>query len=192
MECKKHRVNLRKRVINAAIATIAAVMAINATSFDVNAVSVESSYMATYEEIAKTTTVIDITWEEYEALLRMTMAESGYCSYEMMNGCASAAVNQCIQNGCTMTDTLYRPGAFGDGTFSFRDSNGKWRPVELEDINETVVEAVNAALQGEDVTEGAIGFFAPEYCSNKTIAYFYEHISGIVKIENVIFFREWN
>ena len=191
MESKKHRVNLRKRVINAALATIAAAIATSAISFDVEAVPSKDAY-ASYEEIAKTTTVIDITWEEYHALLRMTMAESGYCSYEMMNGCASAAVNQCIQNGCTMEETLYRPGAFGDGTFSFRDSDGAWRPVKLEDINENVVEAVNDALKGEDVTEGAIGFFAPEYCSEETISYFCDHISGLKKIENVIFFREWN
>lgn len=189
-EKTRHRLNYRKGLIKAAILVFAASLATRAMTIDTEAVSIDDAYES-YKEIAQTS-IVDISWEEYKDLLRMTMSESGYCSYDMMNGCASAAINQSIQNECSMEETLYRPGAFGDGTFCFRAPDGKWRPVEMTDINDDVLEAVNDALLGTDVTEGAIGFFAPEYCSEDTIEYFLKHISGLKKVENVIFFREWD
>lgn len=190
METTKHRSNCRKGLIRATIAVIVASLAVRATTIEAEAAHVFETYVS-YTNVVETS-IIDISWTEYQDLLRMVMSESGYCSYEMNNGCAATAINRCIQNECSMEDTLYEPGVFGDGTFSFCAPDGEWRPVTLADVNETVVEAVNDALNGYDTTEGAIGFFAPNYCSQETIDYFYSHIDGTVQIENVVFFQEWN
>lgn len=197
MESKKHRINLRKRVVFSALAGIVGMAAANTTLIQAQAISNSKIYeiQSAYNEIAEDS-VIDITLNEYLHLLRMTMSESGYCSEDMMNGCASAAVNQCIRNDCTMEETLNRPGAFGNGIHEFRDSEGVWREVELGDINITVIDATNDALTGNDVTAeigGAIGFFAPNHCSEERVKYFYDHISGgeTKQIENVVFFSKW-
>lgn len=191
MESTKHRTTLGKRVMCSALAGIVALAAIDINPFRVSASETKTFYEE-YEGIVKDC-IIEITWDEYSKLLRMTMAESGYCSEDMMNGCASAAVNQCIRNDCTMQETLDRPKAF---CYKFRDSEGEWRTVELSDVNTTVVDAVNDALLGNDVTDeigGAIGFFAPNYCSKKTVDYFYDHISSgeTMQIENVVFYSKW-
>ena len=194
MKSKKHRTNLRKRVIGSALAVITAMAAVDATSLQTKAIYYSEIYgfIPYYREIANDS-VIDITLSEYLDFLRMTMAEAGHRSEEMMNGCASAAVNQCIQNEWKMEETLARPGAF---SFYFRDSEGKWREVELSDINSTVISAANDALMGNDVTEeigGAIGFFAPDSCSEEMAKYMYDHTSDgpTIMIENVIFFSAW-
>lgn len=199
MESKKHRTNLRKRVIVSALAGIVGMAAVNVNPIQAEALSEEiehARYLYTqYCEVSEES-IIEVTWSEYSQLLRMTMAESGYCSEDMMNGCASAAVNQCIRNDCTMEETLNRPGAFGNGIHEFRDSEGVWREVKLSDVNNTVIDAANDALKGNDVTSeigGAIGFFAPNECSEERVKYFYDHISGgqLKQIENVVFFSKW-
>lgn len=199
MENKKHRTNLRKRVIVSALAGIVGMAAVSVNSIQVEAIGKDFEHIqylyTKYSEVSEES-VIEMSWNEYLHLLRMTMAESGYCSEEMMNGCASAAINQCIQNDYAMEDTLNRPGAFGNGIHEFRDSKGVWREVELSDVNSTVVDAVNDALLGNDVTSeigGAIGFFAPNETTEETVKYFYDHISSgeTMQIENVVFFSEW-
>lgn len=142
--------------------------------------------------------VVTISAEEYYDLCRMTFAESGHCSWEMQNACASAAIHQMQQESVSMNDILYS-GRFGDGEFKFTDytEDGRRirRSVEVSDLTASVYDAVNAALMGYDVTYdaigGAIGFYAPNYCSDETNAYFNEHISGTTMIENVVFFHEW-
>ena len=199
----KHRVNLRKRVINSALAVIVALAAIDAVSVpsqatfleDLSSAYATASALYSYQRIAQES-IIDISVDEYAQLLCMTMAESGHHSEEMQNGCASAAINQCIQNNCTMEETLNRSGAFGNGSHKFRDEEGKWREVELSDVNYSVIKATKDALLGNDVTSeigGAIGFYAPNHQSDEANEYFDEHISGgeTMQIENVVFFSEW-
>ena len=182
MESKKHRTNLRKRVIVSALAGIVGMAAVNVNPIQAEALSEEiehARYLYTqYCEVSE------------ESIIEVT------CSEDMMNGCASAAVNQCIRNDCTMEETLNRPGAFGNGIHEFRDSEGVWREVKLSDVNNTVIDAANDALKGNDVTSeigGAIGFFAPNECSEERVKYFYDHISGgqLKQIENVVFFSKW-
>lgn len=191
MESTKHRTTLGKRVMCSALAGIVALAAAYINPFRVSASETKTFYEE-YEGIVEES-IIEITWDEYSKLLRMTMAEVGYCSEDMMNGCASAAINQCIRNECTLQETLETPGAF---CYKFRDLEGKWRTVELSDVNTTVVDAVNDALLGNDVTSeigGAIGFYAPKSCSEEKAKYMYDHTSGgeTMQIENVVFFSEW-
>lgn len=191
MKDTKHRSSLGRRVIHSALAVIVALAAVDTASIKVYASSTELLYKS-YEEVLEES-VIDITWDEYSDFLRMVMAESGHRGEELMNGCASVAVNRCIRNECTMQETLDYPGAF---SFKFRDSEGKWRTVELSDVNDTVVDAANDALLGNDATAeigGAIGFFAPESCSKKNRKNMYKHISGgeTMQIENMVFYSEW-
>lgn len=186
-----HRINLGKRVICSALAGIVTLAAVDINAFHVEASETKTFYEY-YTDICEES-VIDITWDEYLDFLRMTMAESGHRSKEMMNGCASAAVNQCIRNDWEMEETLAKPGAF---SYYFRDSEGKWREVELADVNVTVVEAANDALLGNDVTAeigGAIGFYAPESCSEERAKYMHDHTSDgpTMQIENVVFFSVW-
>lgn len=144
--------------------------------------------------------VVDISVEEYYFLCRMTYAESGHCSWEMQNACASAAIHQLqkeheTDETVTMEWLLLESGRFGNGEFRFND-NGTRRKVEISDLTPSVYDAVNTALQGYDVTEesigGALGFYAPNYCSQETKEYFNAHISGTTQIENVVFFHEWH
>lgn len=144
--------------------------------------------------------IVDISEEEYYFLCRMTYAESGHCSWEMQNACASAAIHQLqkeqkTDENITMEWLLLESGRFGNGEFRFND-NGTRRKVEISDLTPSVYDAVNAALMGYDVTYdaigGAIGFYAPNYCSKEKQEYFNAHISGTTQIENVVFFHEWN
>lgn len=135
--------------------------------------------------------VLDITNEEYEKLCKMVMAESGFCSWEMQNGCASAAINEAIRQKTSLWDALTYPGRFVY-TANF---NGCRRAVTMQDINASVYDAVNQALLGYDVNYetigGSYGFWAPNYCSQKTNNYFYAHVRGTCMIENVCFYHDW-
>lgn len=143
--------------------------------------------------------IVPITEEEYYRLCCMTFAESGFCSWEMNNGCASAAINQAIQEEKSINEILDTPNRFGNGVFKFCDyaEDGTYvkREVEISDITPQVYDAVNQALLGYDVNYetigGTIGFYAPNYCSAETNAYFEEHVRGTTFIENVCFYHEW-
>lgn len=152
--------------------------------------------------------IVSITRDEYFQMCKMIYSESGHCSWEMMNGCASAAVNQ-LYNAqskeiekygeirTTMTDIL-NSGRFGKGKYMYTTyENGRRvrKEVTVDILHDELYDAVNQALQGYDSNEvyigKTIGFWAPNYCSDETNTYFYEHVSGTHQVENVVFFHEW-
>lgn len=197
MENKKHRTNLRKRVIVSALAGIVGMVAVNATTLQTQASSYDELYelSSSYKEIAPDC-VVPVTFTEYLNMLKMVMSEAGATSKEVMSGCASTAINQSISYELSMQETLDRPDAFRNGVYEFVDSEGIQREVELSDINSTVIDATNDALKGNDVTSeigGAIGFYAPNICSEEMAKYMYDHTSDgeTMQIENVVFFSEW-
>lgn len=197
MESKKHRTNLGKRVIVSALAGIVGMAAVNATTLQTQASFYGELYelSSSYKEVAPDC-VVPVTFTEYLNMLKMVMSEAGSASKEMMSGCASTAINQSIRYELSMQETLDRPDAFRNGVYEFVDSEGIQREVELSDINSTIIDATNDALKGNDVTSeigGAIGFYAPNLCTEEIVKYFEEHISDgeTMQIENVVFFSEW-
>ncbi len=197
MESKKHRTNLRKRVISSALAGIVGIVAVNATTLQTQASFYGKLYelSSAYQEIAPDC-VVSVNFTEYLNMLKMVMSEAGAASKEVMSGCASTAINQSISYELSMQETLDRPNAFRNGVYEFVDSEGIQREVELSDINSTIIDATNNALLGNDVTSeigGAIGFFAPELCSEERAKYMYDHTSEgeTMQIENVVFFSKW-
>lgn len=188
MDSKKHRLKSGRKVINAAISIIAAsLLALNATAVKVHAIS-ENVYYGSFKEIEESS-IVSITWEEYQKLLCMSMAEAGNCSYELINACAASSINLNEQYGeDTMGETLSVSGRY---VYKFTDDEGEWREVLLSDVNSEVIAAVNDALTGVDESEERIGFFAPKYCSEDMLEYMLEHTSDYKMIEGVIFFKEW-
>lgn len=143
--------------------------------------------------------VISITIEEYFELCFMAFCESGFCSWEMQNGCASAAINQAIQEGKTIHEVLNSPKRFREGDYTFKDYQNEnsyiTRKVQVSDLTPQLYDAVNTALLGYDINSeiigDTIGFWAPNYCSDSTNQYFYRHVNETTQVENVHFFSEW-
>lgn len=143
--------------------------------------------------------VVEITEDDYYELCFMVFCESGFHSWEMNNACASAAINQAIQEEKTIHEILNIKGRFRNGNYTFRDYNDDGTYVRREviqsDITQQIYDAVNHALLGYDVNSetigGTIGFWAPNYCSDERNEYMYSHTSGLCQIENVVFYHEW-
>lgn len=143
--------------------------------------------------------VVNITEEEYYETCAMTFCESGHCSWDMMNGCASAAVNQALQQGKTIKEVLNTPGRFRDGIYEFKDYQDKdkyiVRKVTIDDFTPQLYDAVNSALLGYDrnseLIGDTIGFWSPRDCPYETNQYFYAHVPETTPVENVHFFSEW-
>ena len=89
MESKKHRTNLRKRVISSALAGIVGIVAVNATTLQTQASFYGKLYELSlaYQEIAPDC-VVSVNFTEYLNMLKMVMSEAGAASKEVMSGCA--------------------------------------------------------------------------------------------------------
>lgn len=120
--------------------------------------------------------IIDITEQDYENMLRMVEAEAGGEDRTGKLLVANVIINR-VKDECfpdTVTDVIFQKEK-GVSQFS-PISDGRFYSVS---VSEETIEAVNAALYGEDCSEGALYFMAREYADKDKAAWFDKHLTKL-------------
>lgn len=120
--------------------------------------------------------VIDITNEDYENLLRIVEAEAGGEDRKGKLLVANVILNRVMdeQFPDTVTDVIFQQE---DGVCQFSPvRDGRFYDVE---VSEETVEAVDAALYGEDCSSGALYFMARAYADKEKAAWFDRNLTKL-------------
>lgn len=120
--------------------------------------------------------IIDITQEDYENMLRIVEAEAGCEDRKGKLLVANVIINRVKdeQFPDTVTEVIFQEDG-GVCQFSpVRD--GRFYTVNVSD---ETVEAVNAALYGEDCSNGALYFMARAYADKDKAAWFDENLTKL-------------
>lgn len=120
--------------------------------------------------------VIDITNEDYENLLRIVEAEAGGEDRKGKILVANVILNRVMdeQFPDTITDVIFQQE---EGVCQFSPiRDGRFYSVEVSD---ETVEAVNAALYGEDCSDGALYFMARAYADKEKAAWFDRNLTKL-------------
>lgn len=129
---------------------------------------------AAYEEPEEPAVIYDLTEEDYDALLRIVEAEA---SGEDIRGrmlVANVVLNR-VESGefpDTVREVVYQREG-GRAQFS-PVATGK---IDRVTISGATKEAVSLALQGEDASEGALYFMAPEYADDGNRRWFEDNLT---------------
>lgn len=127
----------------------------------------------TEEPVIQTGTTINITQEDYENLLRIVEAEA---SGEDETGkllVANVVLNRVESEDFpdTITEVIFEKN---NGVTQFSPvANGRFWKVE---VSEKTVAAVDKALAGEDVSQGALYFAARKYADKSSMRWFDENL----------------
>lgn len=118
----------------------------------------------------------DITQEDYENMLRIVEAEAGGEDRKGKLLVANVILNR-VENESfpdTVTDVIFQKE---NGICQFSPiSDGRFYSV---DVSEETVEAVDAALYGEDCSEGALYFMARKYADKEKAAWFDRNLTKL-------------
>lgn len=120
--------------------------------------------------------VIDITNEDYENLLRIVEAEAGGEDRKGKILVANVILNRVMdeQFPDTITDVIFQQE---EGVCQFSPiRDGRFYSVKVSD---ETVEAVNAALYGEDQSDGALYFMARAYADKEKAAWFDRNLTKL-------------
>ena len=120
--------------------------------------------------------VIDITNEDYENMLRIVEAEAGGEDRTGKVLVANVIINRVMdeQFPNTITDVIFQQE---DGVCQFSPiRDGRFYNVK---VSEETVEAVNAALYGEDCSSGALYFMARAYADKEKAAWFDRNLTKL-------------
>lgn len=120
--------------------------------------------------------VIDITNEDYENLLRIVEAEAGGEDRKGKILVANVILNRVMdeQFPDTVTAVIFQEE---EGVCQFSPiRDGRFYSVKVSD---ETVEAVNAALYGEDCSDGALYFMARAYADKEKAAWFDRNLTKL-------------
>ena len=120
--------------------------------------------------------VVDITKEDYENLIRIVEAEAGGEDRKGKILVANVILNRVMdkQFPNTVTEVIFQEEK-GVCQFSpIRD--GRFYSVK---VSEETIEAVNAALYGEDQSDGALYFMARAYADKEKAAWFDRNLTKL-------------
>lgn len=120
--------------------------------------------------------VIDITNEDYENLLRIVEAEAGGEDRKGKILVANVILNRVMdeQFPDTVTGVIFQEE---EGVCQFSPvRDGRFYSVKVSD---ETVEAVNAALYGEDQSDGALYFMARAYADKEKAAWFDRNLTKL-------------
>ena len=120
--------------------------------------------------------VIDITEEDYENMLRIVEAEAGCEDRTGKLLVANVILNRVNDEAFpdTITDVVFQKEK---GLCQFSPiTDGRFYTVK---VSEETIEAVNAALYGEDCSEGALYFMAREYADRDKAAWFDKNLTKL-------------
>ena len=119
---------------------------------------------------------------DYNVLLRIVQAEAGNCDIEGRVMVANVILNR-VESGSfpnTITKVVYQKHQFSPV------SNGSIKRCK---VTTETVEAVERALAGEDLTDGALYFMNRRASSKKNANWFDRHLEFLFKHGNHEFFR---
>ena len=119
---------------------------------------------------------------DYNVLLRIVQAEAGNCDIEGRVMVANVILNR-VESGSfpnTITKVVYQKHQFSPV------SNGSIKRCK---VTTETVEAVERALAGEDLTDGALYFMNRRASSRKNASWFDRHLEFLFKHGNHEFFR---
>lgn len=119
---------------------------------------------------------------DYNVLLRIVQAEAGNCDIEGRVMVANVILNR-VESGSfpnTITKVVYQKHQFSPV------SNGSIKRCR---VTSETVEAVDRALAGEDLTDGALYFMNRRASSKKNANWFDRHLEFLFKHGNHEFFR---
>jgi len=117
--------------------------------------------------------IIDITNEDYENMLRIVEAEAGGEDRTGKLLVANVILNRVANENFpdTVTDVIFQKEK---GVCQFSPvSDGRFYAV---DVSEETIQAVDAALYGEDFSEGALYFMARKHADKEKAAWFDKHL----------------
>lgn len=120
--------------------------------------------------------VVDITQEDYENMLRIVEAEAGCEDRTGKLLVANVILNRVKDDAFpdTITEVVFQKEK---GRCQFSPiSDGRFYTVQ---VSEETIEAVNAALYGEDCSEGALYFMAREYADRDKAAWFDKNLTKL-------------
>ena len=120
--------------------------------------------------------VMDITEEDYENMLRIVEAEAGCEDRTGKLLVANVILNRVRDEAFpdTITEVVFQKEK---GICQFSPiSDGRFYTVQ---VSQETVEAVNAALYGEDCSEGALYFMAREYANEDKAAWFDRNLTKL-------------
>ena len=120
--------------------------------------------------------VIDITKEDYENMLRIVEAEAGCEDRTGKILVANVILNRVNDEAFpdTVTEVIFQKEK---GRCQFSPvSDGRFYTVQ---VSEETIEAVNAALYGEDCSEGALYFMARKYADKDRAAWFDRNLTKL-------------
>ncbi len=120
--------------------------------------------------------VIDITNEDYDNLLRIVEAEAGGEDRKGKLLVANVILNRVMdeQFPDTVTEVIFQQQ---EGVCQFSPiRDGRFYSVK---VSEETVEAVNAALYGEDPSDGALYFMARAYADKEKAAWFDRNLTRL-------------
>lgn len=120
--------------------------------------------------------VVDITNEDYENLLRIVEAEAGGEDRIGKILVANVILNRVMdkQFPNTVTEVIFQEQ---EGVCQFSPiKDGRFYSVK---VSEETVEAVNAALYGEDQSDGALYFMARAYADKEKAAWFDRNLTKL-------------
>lgn len=138
-------------------------------------------------KVLSTSTGIVLTWEDYDNLLRIVEAEA---SGEDETGkllVANVVLNRVADEAFpnTVTEVIFQQN---NGVTQFSPvANGRFWTVE---ISEETVEAVNRAIEGEDLSQGALYFAARKHANQKSMRWFDECLEFLFSHGGHEFFTE--
>lgn len=124
----------------------------------------------------------DYSESDYNVLLRIVQAEAGNCDIEGRVMVANVILNR-VESGSfpnTITKVVYQKHQFSPV------SNGSIKRCK---VTTETVEAVERALAGEDLTDGALYFMNRRASSKKNANWFDRHLEFLFKHGNHEFFR---
>lgn len=120
----------------------------------------------------------DLSEEDYSVLLRIVEAEAGGEDSDGKLLVANVILNRVNSNrfpDC-VSDVVFQRSK---GVTQFSPvSTGSFYTVQ---VSESTVEAVQRALEGEDISEGALYFAARKYADNDKMRWFDEHLTFLFK-----------
>lgn len=120
--------------------------------------------------------VVDVTQEDYENLLRIVEAEAGGEDRKGKLLVANVILNRVMnkQFPDTVTEVIFQQE---DGVCQFSPiRDGRFYSVKVSD---ETVEAVDAALYGEDCSDGALYFMARAYADKEKAAWFDKNLTKL-------------
>lgn len=127
--------------------------------------------------------VISYTDDEFEMLCYVLQGEVGNCSEESKIAVANVIINRVKSSAFpnTLSGVLTAPNQFTAITGYYN---------RTKTPSQNTIDCAKRALEGEDNSNGAIFYYAPQYCGGSTAAWF-ETLNFCFELDGQRYFKNW-